>query len=210
MNRNKLLLAILVPVVVVSLQGCLGAVAVGAGAAAVSANDRRSTGAQVDDESIELRAGRLIGDRYGGRVHVNATSYDGTVLLTGEVPDQAIKDDCEKMALGVPKVRNVVNELQIAGLSSLPARSNDTYITSKVKTRFFDAALFDPLHVKVVTEAGTVYLMGIVTEKEAADAVEVARTTGGVLKVVKVFEYCKPADEVCRPREEPKAKPSKS
>ena len=210
MNRNQLLLAILIPVAVVSLQGCLGAVAVGAGAAAVSANDRRSTGAQVDDESIELRAGTLIGDRFGGKVHVNVTSYNGTVLLTGEVPDQATKDDCEKLTLGVPRVRNVVNEVQVAGLSSLPARSNDAYITSKVKTRFFDAALFDPLHVKVVTEAGTVYLMGIVTEKEAADAVEVARTTGGVLKVVKVFEYCKPTDEICRPREEPKAKASKS
>jgi len=210
MNRNELLLAILIPVAAVSLQGCVGAVAVGTGAAVMSANDRRSTGTQVDDESIELRAGQRIGDRYGDKVHVNATSYNHSVLLTGEVPDQRIKEDIEKITLAIPNVRSVVNELQIAGLSSLPARSNDAYITSKVKARFIDADRFNPLHVKVVTEAGTVYLLGIVTEQEAADAVELARTTGGVLKVVKIFEYCKPTDEICRPPEPPKSQPAKS
>ncbi|MGA8049668.1 MAG: BON domain-containing protein [Burkholderiales bacterium] len=204
MKRNDLLLAILIPVAAVSLQGCVGAVAVGAGAAVVSAQDRRTTGTQVDDEGIELRASNQIGDRYGDKVHVNVTSYNRSVLLTGEVPDQAVKDGIEKIVLAVPNVHSVTNELQIAGLSSMPARTNDSYITSKVKTRFLDAGRFNPVHVKVVTEAGAVYLLGIVTEKEAADAVEIARTTGGVLKVVKVFEYCQPTDPICRPSEKPK------
>ena len=203
MKRN-LLLAILIPVAAVSLQGCVGAVAVGAGAAVMSAQDRRTTGTQVDDEGIELRASNQIGDRYGDKVHVNVTSYNRSVLLTGEVPDQAVKDGIEKIVLAVPNVHGVTNELQIAGLSSMPARTNDSYITSKVKTRFLDAGRFNPVHVKVVTEAGAVYLLGIVTEKEAADAVEIARTTGGVLKVVKVFEYCQPTDAICRPSEKPK------
>jgi len=203
MKRN-LLLAILIPVAAVSLQGCVGAVAVGAGAAVMSAQDRRTTGTQVDDEGIELRASNQIGDRYGDKVHVNVTSYNRSVLLTGEVPDQAVKDGIEKIVLAVPNVHGVTNELQIAGLSSMPARTNDSYITSKVKTRFLDAGRFNPVHVKVVTEAGAVYLLGIVTEKEAADAVEIARTTGGVLKVVKVFEYCQPTDPICRPSEKPK------
>lgn len=209
MNRNDLLLAIFIPVAAASLQGCVGAVAVGAGAAVISAQDRRTTGTQVDDENIELRAGSRIGERYGDRIHVNVTSYNRSVLLTGEVPEQGIKDDIGKIALAVPNVRSVTNEVQIAGLSSLPARSNDAYITSKVKSRFLDAGRFNPIHVKVVTEAGTVYLLGIVTEKEAADAVEIARTTGGVLKVVKIFEYCQPTDEICRPSEKPKAEQPK-
>ena len=209
MNRHHLLLAIFIPAAAALLQGCFGAVAVGAGAAVVSAQDRRTTGTQVDDESIELRAGNRIGDTYGDKVHVNVTSYNRSVLLTGEVPEQGIKADIEKMTLAVPNVRSVTNELQIAGLSSLPARSNDAYITSKVKTLFLDSNRFNPIHVKVVTEAGTVYLLGIVTEKEAADAVEIARTTGGVLKVVKIFEYCQPTDDICRPAEKPKAEQPK-
>jgi osmotically-inducible protein OsmY len=209
MNRNNLLLAIFIPLAAATLQGCVGAVAVGAGTAVVSAQDRRTTGTQVDDESIELKAGNRISERYDGRVHINVTSFNRSVLLSGEVPDQSIKADIEKITLGVPNVRSVTNEVQLAGLSSIPARTNDAYITSKVKTRFLDAGLFNPVHVKVVTEAGTVYLLGIVTEKEAADAVEIARTTGGVLKVVKIFEYCQPTDEICRPSEKPKAEQPK-
>ncbi|MBM3355427.1 MAG: BON domain-containing protein, partial [Betaproteobacteria bacterium] len=173
----------------------------GVGAAALSLEDRRTTGAQVEDEGLELRAANRIGERYGSKVHVNVTSFNRFVLLTGEAPDQATKAAIEKLVLELPsKPRGVSNELRVTGSSSLTARSNDTLITGKVKARFLDAKKFNPLHVKVVTEAATVYLMGIVTQAEADAAVEVTRTTGGVVKVIKVFEYCQATDQVCRPR----------
>lgn len=186
------------------LQGCAPAIMVGAGAAVVAFEDRRSTGAQIDDETIELRAGNRIDDRFGSRVHVNVTSYNRYVLLTGEVPDEAARAEAEKMARGVTNVLGVTNELQVAGISSATSRSNDTLITANVKTRMLNSDKFNGIHVKVVTEASVVYLLGIVTEQEAADAVEIARTTSGVRKVVKLFEYCKPADQVCAPRPQPK------
>jgi osmotically-inducible protein OsmY len=111
----------------------------------------------------------------------------------------------------VPNVRSITNDIQVAGLSSLTSRASDSGITGRVKARFLDGGKFSPLHVKVVTEASVVYLMGIVTEAEANSAVELARTTGGVRKVVKVFEYCKTSDAVCAPRAKPKAEePKKS
>jgi osmotically-inducible protein OsmY len=122
-------------------------------------------------------------------VHVNVTSYNRTILLTGEVPDAATKDAVEKAAISISsEVRRVTNELQIAGNSSYASRSNDTYLTSKVKARFLDAASFSINHVKVVTENGGVYLLGLVTQREADAAVEIARTTGGVQRVIRVFE----------------------
>ena len=183
------------------LQGCIEmAVMGGAGVAVATVEDRRTTGTQLEDRGIELRAGNRIDDRYGDRVHVNVTSFNRYVLLTGEVPDEQSRGDIETMVRGVPNVQGVSNDLQVAGRSSATSRSNDTLITTNVKTRFADANKFNVFHVKVVTEAAVVYLLGIVTEQEAADAVEIARTTSGVRKVVKMFEYCKPADPVCRPR----------
>ena len=180
------------------LQGCAETViAVGAVAAVMSATDRRSTGAQVDDEGIELRVTNRIDDRFGGKVHVNVTSFNYAVLLTGEVPDANTRAEVEKIARGAPGVRNVYNETQVAGVSSFGARTNDSYLTSKVKARFIDLGHFSANHVKVVTEASVVYLMGIVTEAEATDAVKIARTTDGVLKVVKIFEYCSPGKPPC-------------
>jgi len=172
-----------------------------------SGPDRRSTGTMIDDEGIELRATHRIEERFKKTVHVNVTSYNRTVLLTGEVPNQAAKAEIEKIAAGAGTVRNITNELQVIDATSLASRANDTTITGKVKARFVDAAKFSALLVKVVTENSVVYLMGIVTEAEANDAVELARTTSGVKKVVKVFEYCRPTDAICAPRakaEEPK------
>ena len=186
------------------LQGCVPMAMVGAGAAVVAFEDRRTSGAQVEDTSIELRTGNRIDDRYGDKAHVNVTSYNRTVLLTGEVTNDAARAEIEKIARSVPNVLGVTNDLQVAGKSSMGSRSNDTYLTSKVKTRFIDSGKFNAIHVKVVTEAGVVYLLGMVTEKEAEDAVEIARTSGGVRKVVKMFEYCKPTDEMCQPRPAPK------
>ena len=187
-----------------ALQGCVPAAVVGAGAAgAISYEDRRSTGVQVDDEGIELRVGNRIGERYGDKVHVNATSFNRGVLLTGEVPDAKAKEDVEKIASGVQNVRVVTNELQIGAPSAFSARANDSAITGKVKARFLDAGKFSPVHVKVVTEASVVYLLGLVTEAEGSSAAELARTTGGVLKVVKVFDYCKLGDSNCSPTKFP-------
>ena len=209
MKRIHLLLAIVLPATAAVLQGCFPAVVGVSAGAVMSATDRRTTGAQVEDEGIELKASGRIGERYGDKVHVDVTSFNRSVLLTGEVPEPGIKADIEKIALGVPNVRGVTNEIEIAGIPSAPARANDGYLSAKVKGRFLDADKFNPIHVKVTTEAGVVYLMGIVTEQEAADAVEIARTTGGVRKVVKIFEYCKPTDDICRPREKPAAQPAK-
>ena len=170
------------------LAGCFGATMVGVGAGALMAADRRPSETYVTDESIELRTSNRISEVFGNRAHVNVASYNRSVLLTGEVPDAAARSEIEKITSGVPKVKAITNEVQIAGVSTLGARSNDSYITSKVKARFIDANKFATIHVKVVTEAGSVYLLGMVTQRESDDAVEVARTTGGVQRVVRVFE----------------------
>ena len=188
LDARGFLLWILLATFTTILAGCFGATVVGVGAGALLATDRRPTETYLTDESIELRASNRINEKFGKRANVNVTSYNRSVLLTGEVPDAAAKAEVEKIASGVPNVKAISNELQIAGVSSLGARSNDAYITSKVKARFVDANKFATIHVKVVSEAGTVYLLGMVTQRESDAAVEIARTTGGVLKVVRVFE----------------------
>ena len=196
-----------------SLQGCVPVAVVGVGAAAgMSYEDRRTTGVQVDDEGIELRISNRVSERFGDKVHVNITSYNRSVLLTGEVLDDKVKAEIEKIAAGATNGRGgVTNELVVGAITSYSARANDSGITGKVKARFVESGKFNALHVKVVTEASVVYLMGIVTETEGTNAAEVARTTGGVRKVVKVFDYCKAGDTGCAPRAKPKAEePKKS
>ena len=189
-------LAIL-PLLALSLQACVEMAVVGAGTAALAVADRRTTGVQVDDEGIELRATNRVGERFGLKVHVNITSFNRNVLVTGEVPDSKTRDEIEKLIQGVPSVRGVTNELQVIDATSIMSRATDTTITGKVKARLFDSGKLNPIHVKVVTENAIVYLLGIVTEGEANAAVEVARTTGGVRKVVRIFDYCKPTEDVC-------------
>jgi len=191
------------------LQGCVGVAVIGAGSAAISASDRRTTGVQIEDERIELVSSNRFGEALGAKAHINITSYNRNVLLTGEVADAASKEEVEKIVRGVPNVRGITNDLQVGPLATLSSRAGDAGTTGKVKARFVDANKFNVVHVKVVTEASVVYLLGIVTEAEANDAVEVARTTGGVRKVVKVFEYCKPTDPACAPRDKPKAEEPK-
>jgi osmotically-inducible protein OsmY len=170
-------------------QGCAPVVVGGAAATGIMvAEDRRTIGTITEDEAIELKAISRIGQKVKD-AHINVTSYNRMVLLTGEVPDEAAKATAEKIARAIENVRGVYNELQVAGVSSLASRANDSYLTSKVKARFLDAQRFSPLHVKVVTENGVVYLLGLVKRKEAEDATEIARTTSGVRKVVRVFEY---------------------
>jgi len=197
-NIRVLWITLLAPLA--ALQGCVPAAVVGAGAAgAISYEDRRTTGVQIDDEGIELRAGNRIGERYGDKAHVNVTSFNRGVLLTGEVPDEKAKQDIEKIAASVPNVRVVSNELRVAAPSSYGDRANDSAITGKVKAHFVDAGKFSAVHVKVVTEASVVYLLGLVTETEGKLAAEIASTTGGVKKVVKVFDYCKLGEPNCAP-----------
>ena len=187
---KKLILATtLISLSLPALQGCVPAVATGVGAGALMIVDRRPGETYLADEAIEIRALNRINEKFGDKVHVNVTSYNMKVLLTGEVPDAGIKDDLEKSVAGVTNVKGVTNEVTVGASSSFGARSNDTYITSKVKARFIDANKFQANHVKVVTEAGAVYLLGLVTRKEGDDAAEIARTTAGVKKVVRVFEY---------------------
>lgn len=186
-SRGLALLAVLG--LALQLQGCVEMAVVGAGAAAMAADDRRSVGAQTEDKDIDLRGESRVDARFGDKVHINVTSYNRNVLLTGEAPDAAAKAAIEKIVRDLPNVRGIVNEIQIAGVSAYTARGNDSFLTSKVKARFIDGAKFGVNHVKVVTEGSVVYLLGLVTRKEADEAVEIARTTGGVQKVVRVFEY---------------------
>jgi len=191
---------------VFTLQACVPIVLGAGGAAAYSSlEDRRSTGTQIDDESIEVRASNRISDRFGSNVHVNVTSYNRIALITGEVPDERSREEAEKIVRAVPQVRDVTNDLQVAGISSYMSRTNDSYLTTKVRGRLLDTKRASPVHIKVVSESGVVYLMGVVTEAEADEVVDITRNTGGVRKVVKVFEYCKADDERCRPRAQRKA-----
>ena len=202
--RYAALAALIVPFL---LQGC-PALILGGGAAAVGAlEDRRTSGTQIEDQGIESRAQGRIKERVGERAHVNVTVFNRSVLLTGEAWDETTRAEIEKIAAAVPNVRSVTNEVQVSGLSSAASRANDTALTAKVKGRLLNVKGLNPYHVKVVTEGGVVYLLGLVTELEAEAAVDVARTTGGVRKVVKVFEYCKSTDELCRPSPPPPARP---
>jgi osmotically-inducible protein OsmY len=172
-----------------SLTGCFPVVAGGAVMTGLVATDRRTSGAQVEDEGIELRASDRLNTAFGDKVHQNVTSFNRIVLLTGEAATPAVQQQAAQMVGQVENVRSVVNELVVAEKSSLSQRSNDTYITSKVKASMIDAKDLPASAIKVVTERQVVYLMGLVTQREANRATEVARGVDGVKKVVRVFEY---------------------
>jgi osmotically-inducible protein OsmY len=175
---------------VAHLQGCAGVVAAGAGTAVAVSQDRRTTGAYVEDQNIESKASSALKKHFGDndKIHINVESYNRYVLLTGEVPDQQSKEQAGVTALGIENVRNVQNELVIGPVASASQRASDAYTTSRVKAQFLTENKFNPNHVKVVTDNNVVYLMGLVTAKEADDATEIARSTSGVTKVVRVFE----------------------
>jgi osmotically-inducible protein OsmY len=175
-------------IIIALLHGCAAAVVGGVGTAVLVAEDRRTVGTVTEDQGIETKAASRISERFKDP-HVNITSYNRMVLLTGEAPDAATRSEVEKIARAVENVRGVYNEIAVSGNTALSARTNDSYLTSKVKARFIDQQKFNAIHVKVVTEANVVYLLGLVKRKEADDATEIARTTGGVQKVVKLFDY---------------------
>ncbi len=171
------------------LAGCFPIVAGGVAVGGAMAADRRTSGTYIEDQRIEIKGEKDIIEQIGDNIHANVTSYNRNVLLTGEAIDEASKAKAEAIVKNIENVRSVTNELTIDTKSQLTERNNDTFITSKVKARMIKENRFPVNYVKVVTEAATVYLMGLVTHKEADDAVEIARGTDGVQKVVKVFEY---------------------
>ncbi len=150
--------------------------------------DRRTTGAQVEDEGIELRAASRLREALGERVHVNVTSFNRQVLLTGEVPTAEDAQKVEQIVRAVENVHSVVNDLGVMPASSLSQRSNDAFITGKVRASLVDARDLSANAFKVLTERNVVYLMGRVTQREAKRAAEIARGVNGVRKVVRVFE----------------------
>ena len=182
---NYLLLAL----VLGSLQGCFPIVAAGVGTGALMASDRRTAGTYIEDESIENKASIQINNKYRDKVHFNVTSYNRHALITGEVPDEETKSAITLLVEGVVNVKEVTNELLVSGQTAFTSRSNDALITTDVKLRFINNKVFQPDHVKVTTENGTVFLMGLVYHKEADAASDIASTTSGVKRVVKVFEY---------------------
>lgn len=180
---------ILVAALGTQLTACVPVVAGGAAAGGLMAADRRSTGAYLEDQEIELKAEKAINDNLKENVHANVTSYNRRVLITGEVSNEANKAKAESVVRPIQNVNRINNQLVIGANSTISSRTNDTYITSKVKTKFISENKFAANLVKVVTENGTVFLMGMVTHKEGDDAAEIASKVSDVKKVVKDFEY---------------------
>jgi osmotically-inducible protein OsmY len=179
----------LVVMMATQLTACLPAVVGGAAAGGVMAADRRTSGIYIEDQGIEIKAEKNIKDQLGDKIHVNVTSYNRNVLITGEADDEATKAKAEAIVKAVDNVKHVTNELAIDMKSTISNRNNDAYVTSKVKARMVKEGRFPANYVKVVTESSVVYLLGLVTQQEAQDAVEIASGTDGVYRVVKVFEY---------------------
>lgn len=178
-----------------TLVGCaplvVGGAAVGS---ALMVTDRRTTGAQIDDEAIELRASARLREALGDRAHINVNSYNRQVLLTGEVSSDALRQQAEQIVGRVDNVRAVVNELAVMTSTTLPQRSGDVLITGKIRASFVDASDLQANAFKVVTERGNVYLMGRVTPREADRATSIARQINGVQRVVRVFEVVTPEE----------------
>jgi osmotically-inducible protein OsmY len=197
MKRNLQSLVLTGTLAVVALSGlsaCAPLLVGGAVMTGVVATDRRTTGSQVEDEGIELKVASAIRQELGDNVHLNVTSFNKRVLMTGEVRSQALKERAEKLAQSQENVGDVINDLALTLPSSLTQRSKDMIITGQVKAAFLDAKDLQVNTLKVVTERGIVYLMGRVTPREAKRATDVARTISGVTKVVRVFEEISEAE----------------
>lgn len=203
--QNKLIaktrLYLLIGIIISSLlaQGCVLVTAVavgtvaGAGALAV-AHDRRTMGAFIEDQSIELKSSRKLSKtgEPGDIGNVNVVSYNNVVLITGQVPNHQAKQRAQDIVNSVARVKRIHNELNVSGASSYLTRSSDSYITSKIKSKLLTTGKIDMTRIKIITENGVVYLMGLVTQEEAHQATEVSRRSGGVQKVVQLFEFIAP------------------
>jgi osmotically-inducible protein OsmY len=189
LSKSSIGTLILATALSTQITACVPVVVGGAAAGGAMAADRRSSGAYIEDQEIELKASKAIDDSLKSNVHANVTSYNRRVLITGEVSNEANKAKAESLVKPIQNVNSINNQLVIGANTTLGTRSNDAYITSKVKTYFLTANKFSANLVKVVTENSTVFLLGWVTQKEADDAAEIASGVSGVNKVVKVFEY---------------------
>jgi len=214
MMRRMTAISILVPILLGSagLSGCAPVLVGGAVVTGMSASDRRTTGAQIEDERIEIRGAGRLREQLGERVHINITSYNRQVLLTGEVPTEQDKQLAEQILARVENVRSVTNELAIMGASTLGQRSSDALVTGRVKANLIDARDLNANAFKVVTERGVVYLMGRVTAREADRATDIARRTHGVQKVVRLFEIITEEEllEMVTPPADPKQRPAQN
>lgn len=191
MNIKEVYLICFVACLPIILQGC-AAVAVGGAAAGASvATDTRTTGTYIEDQAIELKARKALlnNKELNDQVHINFTSYNTNVLVSGEAPTEELRAQVINIVKNVEKVNHIHNEVIIAAPSSLWTRSGDTTVTGKVKTKLLAEKDLSGINIKIVTENGTVFLMGLITRADADRATEIARTTGGVEKVVKLFEY---------------------
>lgn len=188
LNNFKIFLLVLI---ITILNGCAAAVVTTGATGAAAAYDRRTAGTLLEDQSIELKAGNAFFEdkEINDNTHVNVTSYNQVVLVTGEAPTEELIQKIINIVKNIPKVKHVYNELALAAPSALSSRSSDSLITAKVKTSLLTNKETDGLRVKIVTENGVVYLMGLVTREEAEPITEVTRHVGGVRKVVKLFQY---------------------
>ena len=200
--QRAALMALAATAIVGSLSACVPLAVGGAVVGTLVVIDRRTSGTQLEDEGIEFRANNRTKEVMGEKGHINVTSYNRQVLLTGEVPTEKDRELVEKTVAGVDNVRSVVNELGVMPNSTLTQRSNDTLITGKVKASLVDAKDVSLNAFKVVTERNTVFLMGRVTPREVKRVTEIVRGVGGVEKVVRVFEIIS-EDELARYQTKP-------
>lgn len=210
MKRNLqslVLTGVVLATALTALSGCAPLIVGGVVATGIVATDRRTTGAQVEDEGIELKVASAVRQELGDRVHLNVTSFNRKVLLTGEARTQADKERAEKLAFAQENVRFVNNELEVGPSSGITQRSKDTYITGRVKAAFVDAKDMQANAVKVVTERGIVYLMGRVTSREAKRATDIVRNLSGVgvVRVIRLFDEIS-EEELTRLSQPPLAK----
>lgn len=188
--NSTIRLAVLLVVLAPQLQACIPLlVGAGVGAGVMVAEDRRTSATLLEDQTIEIRARNRITEKYAEQVNINVTSFNRFIMLTGQAPTEEIKQDLSVLVLEVPNVRNIQNEIVVGGLSSTTSRASDALLTSRVKARLAQDKNVSANNIKVVSENGTVFLMGLVTRAEADFSAQTAATTGGAQRVVKVFEY---------------------
>jgi osmotically-inducible protein OsmY len=187
---NKLSLTFILTSVLL-LQGCVGAAVVIVASGVSVVTDERSLSSQLDDQAIELSASTKIAENeaLNSQTNIQVVSINGTILLVGQAPSEHLRDAAIKIAAHIPGVVKVHNQVRISNTLSFSSRSHDVWLTSKVKTALFGSDKFDATNIKVISENGEVFLMGIVNKKTATAAVEIARNVSGVNKVFKAFEY---------------------